>query len=127
MKFQVEVAELLRHLNEEKRSTESEKMVKEEFGRRLKELKAEYDKLSRNREREKKKAASESAEHAKEKDELHIKIEELHVTHIKSVNNIGTGLEPITDQTFRERFVTLHANVYSPLAYRLPQIVPDDT
>jgi len=39
-------------------------------------------------------------------------LEELHTSHIRSVNNVGTGLSPISDQEFQKRIRSLHAEVY---------------
>jgi len=39
-------------------------------------------------------------------------LEELHTSHIRSVNNVGTGLSPISDQEFQKRIRSLYAEVY---------------
>jgi hypothetical protein len=41
-----------------------------------------------------------------------IELEELHTSHIRSVNNVGTGLSPISDQEFQKRIRSLYAEVY---------------
>ncbi|KAA8907974.1 hypothetical protein FN846DRAFT_686322 [Sphaerosporella brunnea] len=46
-----------------------------------------------------------------EKARLKEKIDELHNSHVLSLNSVGTGLEPISDQTFEERFRVLHDDV----------------
>jgi hypothetical protein len=119
-KLECQVADLLHRLDEEVKRTESEKKAKEEalsqeskFEQRYKELKATHDRLSKTWEKEIKQAALESAEYAKDNESLRSKIEELRVSLIKSVNNIDTGLEPISDQTFRDSFITLHHKVCS--------------
>jgi hypothetical protein len=43
--------------------------------------------------------------------QLKVKLGELHNSHVTSVNSVGTGLEPISVQTFKERFRTLHDDV----------------
>lgn len=47
----------------------------------------------------------------KEMTQLDSKIQDLHAIHIKSVNSVDTGLEPITDQAFQTRFRTLQDDV----------------
>ncbi|KAF8249242.1 hypothetical protein K440DRAFT_215525 [Wilcoxina mikolae CBS 423.85] len=40
-------------------------------------------------------------------------LEELHTSHIRSVNDVGTGLEPISDQEFQKRIRSLHDELVS--------------
>jgi len=44
----------------------------------------------------------------KEIDSLKAKLDELHASHIRSVNSVGTGLDPISDKTFEDRFRCIH-------------------
>jgi hypothetical protein len=47
----------------------------------------------------------------KEIDFLKDKLDELHASHIRSVNSVGTGLDPISDKTFEDRFRSIHDEV----------------
>jgi hypothetical protein len=38
-------------------------------------------------------------------------LEELHTSHMRSVNDVGTGLQPISDQEFEKRIRSLHDEV----------------
>ncbi|KAF8243756.1 hypothetical protein K440DRAFT_35934 [Wilcoxina mikolae CBS 423.85] len=52
--------------------------------------------------------------HAQENDRLKRNLEELQADHVRSVNSIGTGLEPIADMTFEDRFRGLQEQAYIP-------------
>jgi len=118
--FEDLTSDLQRRVRQEEERTKSEMKAQEamlsqqtKLEEKYEALRAAYDKLNKAQEKEKRKAASESAEHAKEKESLRRKIDDLRVSHIKSVNNIGTGLEPVSHQTFRESFEALHHQVCS--------------
>ncbi|KAF8541134.1 hypothetical protein BDD12DRAFT_830363 [Trichophaea hybrida] len=54
------------------------------------------------------KALSDREKYQQEIDGLKDKLDELHASHIKSVNSVGTGLEPIADKTFEDKFRSIH-------------------
>jgi len=117
-KLHDKVTESRRLLKEKEQSGESERKEKETLMLHKSELEAEYNKLKVELdtlrgvlEEGKEKAASERAEHAKERDDLLSKLEELRVSHIRSISSVGTGLEPISDQTFQDKFGALHSKV----------------
>jgi len=112
------VTESMRRLQEKEQSVESERKEKEALMSHKSEHEGEYSKLKVELhtlrgvlEEEKEIAASERAEHVKEKDDLLSKYEELRVLNIRSISSVGTGLEPISDQTFQDKFRTLHRKV----------------
>jgi len=47
----------------------------------------------------------------REKTQLKKRLDTLQTSHIQSVNSVGTGLEPISDQTFEDRFRALQDEV----------------
>ncbi|KAF8533411.1 hypothetical protein BDD12DRAFT_491919 [Trichophaea hybrida] len=105
-------------LEEKEQSGQSERKEKEELMLHKGELEAETSKLKVEidtlrgvLEGEKGTVASERAEHANERDNLLSKLEELQVSHIRSISSVGTGLEPISDQTFEDKFRALHGKV----------------
>jgi Skp family chaperone for outer membrane proteins len=53
----------------------------------------------------------EKNKYIQEIEELKGKLNELHASHIRAVNSVGTGLEPIADKTFEERFRSIHDEV----------------
>ncbi|KAF8544619.1 hypothetical protein BDD12DRAFT_814954 [Trichophaea hybrida] len=50
-------------------------------------------------------------ERTAERDQLKSKLKELQASHIRSVNSVGTGLEYISDQTFKDNLRGLHDKV----------------
>jgi regulator of replication initiation timing len=51
------------------------------------------------------------SEYLKERQQLKGKLDGLTNAHVQSVSSVGTGLEPISDQTFDDRFRALRDNV----------------
>lgn len=51
-----------------------------------------------------------------ESEQLKKDMKKLEALHIKSVNSVGTGLEPITDEKFIKRFRGLHDDVLIPIS-----------
>ena len=49
--------------------------------------------------------------HNEERQCLQAKLDELNALHIRSVNSVGTGLEPITGKTFEDKFRSLQDKV----------------
>jgi DNA repair exonuclease SbcCD ATPase subunit len=76
----------------------------DEYNNTNKELKRKYDDELRR-------AQSERVEYQKQIAYLEHRHEELTASHIRSVSSIGTGLEPITDETFEREFRKLHDDV----------------
>jgi hypothetical protein len=89
-----------KHENELQRAA-SERV---EFDNAYKELKKKY-------ETELRRAASERVRHQKKIGNLEHRHEELTALHIRSVTSIGTGLEPISDETFEREFRNLQDDV----------------
>jgi len=54
-------------------------------------------------------AEEEAAKYKREKE----KLEKLLASHVRAVNSVSSGLEPVTDQTFAEKFEKLHHEVGS--------------
>jgi small-conductance mechanosensitive channel len=75
------------------------------------EYKAENEMIKRTLEEEKIQYSSASEKYRSEIDRQKSKCDALQASHIRSVNNIGTGLEPISDQEFESRFQALHDEV----------------
>jgi len=114
--------ELQSRLDDETKRTELERNEKDEMELQKGMLEAEHNELKSANDKlrwvldaEKEKAAMESAEHTEERDDLKRKLEELRVSHFRSVSSVGTGLEPISDQIIEEKFRALHDKVcHSP-------------
>ncbi|KAF8247381.1 hypothetical protein K440DRAFT_661488 [Wilcoxina mikolae CBS 423.85] len=73
--------------------------------------KSENEKLRRKLQEMKIHYSSENEKCWSEIDRQKSKFEALQASHIRSVNNVGTGLEPISDQEFETRFQALHDEV----------------
>lgn len=63
-------------------------------------------------EREKNEAEHDKARAEEELGRIRLKLEGIQNIHVQSVNRLGTGLEPISDQTFKERFTNYHNKTY---------------
>jgi hypothetical protein len=70
-----------------------------------------YKELKRKYENELQRATSERVEYQKHIASLEHRHEELIASHIRSVSSIGTGLDPISDETFQREFRKLHDDV----------------
>jgi len=81
------------------------------LNRQLDEFDHAYKELKRKYEHELRRAASERVEHQKQTAYHERRHEALMTSHIRSVSSIGTGLEPITDETFEREFRKLHDDV----------------
>jgi hypothetical protein len=63
-------------------------------------------------------AETEAAKYAQEKE----KLQELMASHVRAVNSVSSGLEPVTNQSFTERFGTLHHEVGFPRPLWAPKV-----
>jgi len=68
--------------------------------------------LRKTQEEENAKAILAVEERTSERDHLKSKLLELQAQHVRSVNSVGTGLEHISDQTFKDNFRTQHDKVH---------------
>lgn len=75
--------------------------------REIKRLNAEIAKSEAACRLQSARAEAEAAKYAQEKG----KLQELMVSHVRAVNSVSSGLEPVTNQSFAERFETLHHEV----------------
>lgn len=96
----------------DKQALEDEnKKLKRKLHRQQDDFEKGYNELNRKYENELRKAASERFEHQEQIAYLEQRHEELTASHIRSVSSIGTGLEPISDETFEREFRKLHDDV----------------
>ncbi|KAF8544622.1 hypothetical protein BDD12DRAFT_481317 [Trichophaea hybrida] len=99
-------------LQESKREYKSEN---EKLRRKLQEIEIHYssenEKLRRKLQEMEIHYSSENEKRWSEIDRQKSKFEALQASHIRSVNSVGTGLEPISDQEFESRFQALHDEV----------------
>lgn len=73
----------------------------------LKQLNAEISKWEDAHNAQLDRAEEEAAKYNREKE----KLEKLMASHVRAVNSVGSGLEPVTDQSFAEKFEKLHHEV----------------
>lgn len=78
--------------------------------REIKRLNAEIAKSEAACRLQSARAEAEAAKYAQEKG----KLQELMASHVRAVNSVSSGLEPVTNQSFAERFETLHHEVGFP-------------
>jgi hypothetical protein len=77
----------------------------------VKKLQNAISKLRKNFAEEREQLDSTREELFREKTRLKKRLDTLQTSHIHSVNSVGTGLEPISDQTFEDRFRALQDEV----------------
>jgi len=79
--------------------------------RRLEEFDNAHKELHKRYNTEMRRAAAERVEYQQQIGFLEHRHEELTASHIRSVTSVGTGLEPISDETFDREFRKLHDDV----------------
>jgi chromosome segregation ATPase len=100
--------EKLNAMNERLHSSHLEITKLQESKRKYK---TENEILRRTLEEEKIQYSTAAEKYWNEIDRQKSKFDALQASHIRSVNNIGTGLDPISDQEFESRFQVLHDEV----------------
>ncbi|KAF8243914.1 hypothetical protein K440DRAFT_663817 [Wilcoxina mikolae CBS 423.85] len=95
--------EFIRQKEEHTHDMEAQKNQFLEEMQKLQDQHAEF-----NRQVWEEKALPDREKYQQEIDDLKDKLDELHASHIKSVNSVGTGLDPIADKTFEDKFRSIH-------------------
>jgi predicted nucleic acid-binding Zn-ribbon protein len=88
-------------LNESRREAEQERSQHMQEQRQLRS----------NLAQEQRQTEGEREQHRQEKREMESKFNELKEKHVLSINNVGTGLHPIANQTFANAFRAIHDQV----------------
>jgi len=86
--------------------------TKNQLEAKCKQLESICLRLRKTQEEENAKAILAVEERTSERDHLKSKLLELQAQHVRSVNSVGTGLEHISDQTFKDKFRTQHDKVH---------------
>jgi hypothetical protein len=106
-----EVHALKGKLNAMNKSLHSSQLEITKLQQSKEKYKTENEILRRKLEEQRIQYSSASEKYQSEIDRQNSKCDALQASHIRAVNNIGTGLEPISDQEFETRFQALHDEV----------------
>lgn len=79
--------------------------------KRERQLQQELSRLSNNLVEQEKRFEADKKNYLTDRDNRQAELEKLRILHIKSVNSVDPGLEPILDDQLREKFVAIHSEV----------------